>query len=115
MFRKDLLILVILCLASVAVCKQSLKPISKNLRQKSLAVKRVQHLASIEQNLGETSICRGLREETDNCTDFLNLSASDAVALSKLGECEDEYVNWVNQCSGSDQKPKLLLSTPDNN
>ncbi len=110
MIRKDLLILVILCLASVAVCSQTLKPITKNLRTKSLATKRVKHLESFEQNLGETETCRVLREQTDSCTDGISLSANDTEALAHLGECEDEYLAWVSQCAGSDQKPKLLLT-----
>ena len=109
MIRKDLLILVIVCLASVAVCRQTLKPIAKNLRQKSLAVKSAKHLESFEQNLGESPQCRELREKTDECTDRINQSATDAQANAGLGECEDEYFAWVNSCQGSDQLPKLLL------
>ncbi len=108
MIRKDLLILVILCLATVAVSRKTLKPIAKNLRTKSLATKRVKHLESFELNLGETDTCRVLREQTDSCTDNIQLSADDSEALSHLGECEDEYVAWVSNCAGSDQTPKLL-------
>lgn len=108
MIRKDLLILVIVCLASVAVCRQTLKPIAKNLRQKSLATKKAMHLESFEENLGETAQCRKLRLETDNCTANLSLSGTDAQALAGLGECEDEYLAWTAICAGSDQLPKLL-------
>jgi hypothetical protein len=108
MIRKDLLILAILCLASAALCRQSLKPLGKSLGHKARAVQRAHDLQENEQNLGETEECRVLRQQTDSCTDALNLAVNDQVALLQLGYCEVGYISWVQQCQGSDQKPKLL-------